>query len=90
MNTPTIALLAPTFRSLGLVVLHDSERLLVSSKNATTTEIAFSGHYVGLEWRCAGVALDRQVIDLEEPGAAVAIKNFVVDRSRRTPGRAAA
>ncbi len=87
MKTPTIDLLAPTFRSLGLTVETDCERLLVSGPNFTTTEIAFSGPFAGLEWRSAGRALDRQVVDLEEPGAVVAIKNFVVQRARCAPPR---
>jgi hypothetical protein len=90
MSSPSIDLLVPTFRSLGLTVLRDHERLLVSAPNATTTEIAFSGPYVGLEWRSAGIPLDRQVIDLTEPGAAVAIKEFVLDRARRSVTRGAA
>lgn len=83
MRRPSIELLAPTFRSLGLSVIQDQERLLVTAKNATTTEIAFSGNFAGLEWRSKGVALDRQVIDLTEPDAAVSIKSFVLDRARR-------
>lgn len=83
MRTPKLELLAPTFRSLGLTVLLDGDRLLVSAANATTTEVAFSGDYAGLEWRKAGVPLDRQVFDLTEPDAAVAIKRFVIERARR-------